>query len=319
MSPTRGSLAVDGRLSALIEVGAGFHEDLTGRENVYLYGTILGMSREEIRRKFDAIVEFSGIADFIDTPVKRYSSGMYARLGFSVAAHVSPDVLVVDEVLSVGDYVFQRRGVERMHEVLAGGTTVVFVSHDLHAVASLCHRAMLMENGRVVSIGKSGDVIRDYLERGEAPDEDARDLDARLARVTLRGEKGEGLRFESCQRVFVDVEVEAARPCEKLAVVIDCVDEGQYPVFDTSTERLGSGSFALRAGESFATTFELRLNLAPGTYQMGAHLYRYDIQRNYHSRMPAATFYVTAPTDVKGVAHLEPRVVRFEKGKLEGR
>jgi lipopolysaccharide transport system ATP-binding protein len=318
MLPTQGSLEVNGRLSALIEVGAGFHEDLTGRENVYLYGTILGMSREEIRRKFDAIVEFSGIGEFIDTPVKRYSSGMYARLGFSVAAHVSPDVLVVDEVLSVGDYVFQRKGVERMKAVLDSGTTVVFVSHDLHAVAGLCHRAMLMENGQVVRIGDTTDVIRAYLERADVPVDDGLDLDARLSRIELRGALGETLRFESCQKVVVNVQVEARRACHRLAVVLECVDEGQYPVFNTSTERLGTGTFDLEPGESFTTTFEMRLNLAPGTYQMGAHLYRYDTQRNYHSRMPATTFYVTAPTDVRGVAHLEPSIRRFEKGTLEG-
>jgi lipopolysaccharide transport system ATP-binding protein len=125
--PTSGELVVKGRLSALIEVGAGFHPDLTGRDNIYLNGTILGMTRAEIRSKFDAIVEFSELADFLDTPVKRYSSGMYARLGFAVAAHVEPDVLVVDEVLSVGDFVFQRKSVEKMRQVMKGGTTVVFV------------------------------------------------------------------------------------------------------------------------------------------------------------------------------------------------
>src|SRR6185295_8929896 len=114
IQPTRGRLSVKGRLSALIEVGAGFHPDLTGRENIYLYGTILGMDREEIRRKFDAIVAFSELEDFIDTPVKRYSSGMFARLGFSVSAHVEPDVLIIDEVLSVGDFLFQRKSLERM-------------------------------------------------------------------------------------------------------------------------------------------------------------------------------------------------------------
>src|SRR5262245_49533902 len=147
MRPTMGSIRVAGRVSALIEVSAGFHPDLTGRENVYLNGAILGMSRDEIRRRFDAIVEFSGLEEFIDTPVKRYSSGMFARLGFSVAAHVDPDVLLVDEVLSVGDYLFQRKCVERMNEVIAGGATVIFVSHNLQAVANLCPRSLLLERG----------------------------------------------------------------------------------------------------------------------------------------------------------------------------
>jgi lipopolysaccharide transport system ATP-binding protein len=319
MEPTRGTLEVNGRLSALIEVGAGFHEDLTGRENVYLNGTILGMTRDEIRRKFDAIVEFSGLADFIDTPVKRYSSGMYARLGFAVAVHVEPDVLVVDEVLSVGDYVFQRKGLERMRSILAGGTTVVFVSHNLHAVTSLCQRAMLMERGQVVAVGTSGDVMRQYLERGTTTtDEAAAMREARLARVEIVHSSGESLRFESGQEVTIEVQVDARVRCENLAVVIECFDEEQYPAFNTSTERLGQDAFTLEAGESFVTTFSLKLNLAPGTYQLAAYLYRYDIQRNYDTKMPAATFYVTSDIDVKGVAHVQPRVVRFEKGRLAG-
>ena len=141
LKPTRGVMRVNGKLSALIEVGAGFHQDLTGRQNIYLNGTILGMSRAEIGKKFDQIVAFSGLEEFLDTPVKRYSTGMYARLGFSVAAHVDPDILIVDEVLSVGDYAFQNRCMERMKEVVRSGAAVMFVSHNLHAVVSLCTRA----------------------------------------------------------------------------------------------------------------------------------------------------------------------------------
>jgi len=143
MKPTAGMIDVRGRISALIEVSAGLHQDLTGRENIYLNGAILGMTRDEIRRRFDAIVDFSGLEQFIDTPVKRYSSGMFARLGFSVAAHVDPDVLLVDEVLSVGDYLFQRRCLERMHSIIRSGATVVFVSHNLREVAQLCQRSLL--------------------------------------------------------------------------------------------------------------------------------------------------------------------------------
>ncbi len=134
MRPTKGRITVRGRLSALIEVSAGFHQDLTGRENIYLNGAILGLKRDEITRRFDEIVAFSGLEAFIDTPVKRYSSGMFARLGFSVAAHVDPEVLLVDEVLSVGDYSFQRKCIERMDQIILNGTTVVFISHNLRAV-----------------------------------------------------------------------------------------------------------------------------------------------------------------------------------------
>ena len=159
MRPSKGTICVAGRISALIEVSAGFHPDFTGRENIFLNGAILGMTRDEIRRRFDAIVAFSGLEEFIDTPVKRYSLGMFARLGFSVAAHVDPDVLLVDEVLSVGDYLFQRKCIERMNAVIASGATVVFVSHNLHAVANLCPRSLLLERGRVEMVGPTAQVI----------------------------------------------------------------------------------------------------------------------------------------------------------------
>ena len=160
LKPTKGKINVHGKMSALIEVGAGFHPDLTGRENVYLNGCILGMKRQEIARKFDEIVEFAGISEFIDTPVKRYSSGMYARLGFAVAAHVDPDILLVDEVLSVGDMEFQKKCLDRMHRLVAGGTTVIFVSHNLQAVQMLCSSALLLKTGKAAAIGKTAEVIK---------------------------------------------------------------------------------------------------------------------------------------------------------------
>jgi homopolymeric O-antigen transport system ATP-binding protein len=161
--PNKGHVAVKGRLSALIEVGAGFHPDLTGRENIYLNGAILGMKRQEIERKLDEIIAFSGIEDFIDTPVKRYSSGMYARLGFSVAAHVSAEVLLVDEVLAVGDAEFQNKCLHKMDEVSSGGRTVVFISHNLGAVQTLCRRAILLRGGRVADQGPTEQVVHEYL------------------------------------------------------------------------------------------------------------------------------------------------------------
>ncbi|HKA89882.1 MAG TPA: ABC transporter ATP-binding protein [Haliangiales bacterium] len=311
--PTRGELAVKGRLSALIEVGAGFHPDLTGRENIYLNGTILGMSRAEIRAKFDAIVAFSELEDFLDTPVKRYSSGMYARLGFAVAAHVEPDVLIVDEVLSVGDFLFQRKSVDKMRQVLRGGTTVVFVSHNLRAVAELCPRAMLLDHGRVAAMGDTGAVIKRYMERG-AEEPTGEDKDAYIAEVTLADEAGrEAVQVDGRARLRATVVVAARRRAERLAVVIECRDEELYDVFNTSTQRLGREAFTLEAGERFVVEFALRLHLVPGTYHFGVYLYRYDVQRNYDTRVPARTFYVRADADVRGVVDLEPEVVRHEK------
>jgi lipopolysaccharide transport system ATP-binding protein len=162
-TPTAGRAEIRGRVGSLLEVGTGFHAELTGRENIYLNGAILGMKRREIDQRFDEIVDFSGIGKFIDTPVKRYSSGMYVRLAFSVAAHFEPEILLIDEVLSVGDAEFQRRCLGRMEEFGSSGRTVLFVSHQLPAVAQLCDRAIWIDSGRVVEDGRPAEVIANYL------------------------------------------------------------------------------------------------------------------------------------------------------------
>lgn len=160
--PNKGDMKVNGRLSALIDVTAGFHSELTGRENIYLNGTILGMKKREIDRKLDQIVDFSGIGEFIDTPVKRYSSGMFSRLGFSVAAHVDPDILLVDEVLAVGDIAFQSQCTRKMRELLNSGVTIILVSHQLPLVQSFCQRVILLDHGEIKQEGLADDVIPQY-------------------------------------------------------------------------------------------------------------------------------------------------------------
>ena len=160
--PTSGRIKVNGRLSAFIELGAGFHPDLSGRENIYLNGSILGLSKKEIDAKLDRIVAFSGLERFLDTPVKRYSSGMYVRLGFAVAVHVEPEVLLVDEVLAVGDMAFQRKCLDKIEEIRSKGTTIVFVSHNMRAVESLCDRAVWLDEGRIRSIGDTLSVVAAY-------------------------------------------------------------------------------------------------------------------------------------------------------------
>ena len=161
--PTKGRAVLDGRVGSLLEVGTGFHPELTGRENVYLNGAILGMRRTEIERKFDEIVAFSGIEKFLETPVKRYSSGMYVRLAFAVAAHLEPEILMVDEVLAVGDAEFQKKCLGKMGEVTSQGRTVLFVSHNLLAVENLCRKALLLDNGKMIEIGDANTVIETYL------------------------------------------------------------------------------------------------------------------------------------------------------------
>jgi lipopolysaccharide transport system ATP-binding protein len=167
-TPTEGRAQIRGRVGSLLEVGTGFHPELTGRENIFLNGSILGMRRSEIKAKFDNIVEFSGVEKFLDTPVKRYSSGMYVRLAFSVAAYLEPEVLLVDEVLAVGDFEFQRRCLGRMEDLSQSGRTVIFVSHNLQAISRLCDRAMLLDAGRTVRDGPSREVVAEYLQSSQA-------------------------------------------------------------------------------------------------------------------------------------------------------
>src|SRR5579862_7003873 len=164
--PTEGRIVMRGRVATLLEVGTGFHPELSGRENIFVNGAILGMRRREIESRFDDIVDFSGIERFIDTPVKRYSSGMFVRLAFAIAAHLEPEILLVDEVLAVGDADFQRKCLGKMAEVSEGGRTVVFVSHNMAAVQRLCTRVFVIENGRLALEGSPADAVAAYLDRG---------------------------------------------------------------------------------------------------------------------------------------------------------
>lgn len=198
-APTAGRAEVHGRISSLLEVGTGFHPELTGRENVYLNGTILGMRKKEVNRKFDEIVSFSGVEKFIDTPVKRYSSGMKVRLGFSVAAHLEPDILIIDEVLAVGDAEFQKKCLNKMEDVGKKGRTVLFVSHNMPAVARLCDRCVLIEGGKLTADGTSDEIVKHYLssDLGTTAAREWSDKDtapggdqARLRAVRVRSEEG---------------------------------------------------------------------------------------------------------------------------------
>lgn len=165
--PTAGRASIRGRIASLLEVGTGFHPELTGRENIFLNGAILGMSRNEIQRRFDEIVAFAEVEKFLDTPVKRYSSGMYVRLAFAVAAHLEPEILIVDEVLAVGDLKFQRKCLQKMDDVAAEGRTIFFVSHNMEAISQLTRRAILLESGRVRMTGSTAEVISGYLSSGK--------------------------------------------------------------------------------------------------------------------------------------------------------
>jgi lipopolysaccharide transport system ATP-binding protein len=204
--PTVGRVQLEGRVSSLLEVGTGFHPELTGRENVFLNGAILGMTRAEIKQKFDEIVAFAEVEKFLDTPVKWYSSGMYVRLAFAVAAHLEPEILIVDEVLAVGDAEFQKKCLGKMSEVGRGGRTVLFVSHNMATIEALCESAILIAGGRLLRKGQTSTVVRDYLDNQNrleiTPVASRRDREGsgaiRFDAIVLRGEKGESVAAVQC-------------------------------------------------------------------------------------------------------------------------
>jgi ABC-type polysaccharide/polyol phosphate transport system ATPase subunit len=311
MQPTRGSIEVNGRLSALIEVGAGFHPDLTGRENVFLNGVILGMTRAEIKRRFDDIVEFAGLAEFIDTPVKRYSSGMFARLGFSVAVHLEPDILVIDEVLSVGDFAFQRKGLEKMRAIAKGGATVIFVSHNLQAVAEFCQRSILLEKGCVAADGPTDQVIRRYLDTAVVPDGRSSQGPVRIVGTRITGAGGETGRFCAGQKARIAVTIEAVVAAEKVAVIVQLFNTDFYDIFNTSSEQLGQSPINLAPGQKAECEFDVDLHLGPGTYYLGVYLYRYDAEREYDHVFPATSFVMTSAGATHGAANLYPVIASF--------
>jgi ABC-type polysaccharide/polyol phosphate transport system ATPase subunit len=224
--PTEGRVIIKGRVASLLEIGTGFHPELTGRENIYLNGAILGMARAEIRKKFDEIVEFAGVERFLDTPVKRYSSGMYVRLAFSVAAHLEPEILVVDEVLAVGDAEFQRKCLGKMRDVACHGRTVLFVSHNLEAIERLCGACVLLEKGRVVRMGPVSSAVQAYLHSSPSLNlDDYRDPKSRNSGELVSVE----VAYEPA-RILLKVRPRSAEPHD-FALVIH--DHKQNPLFTT--------------------------------------------------------------------------------------
>jgi lipopolysaccharide transport system ATP-binding protein len=313
MKPTRGRLSVQGRLSAIIEVAAGFHGDLTGRENIYLNGTILGMSRSEINKKIDAIIDFSGLEAFIDTPVKRYSSGMYARLGFSVCAHVDPEVMIVDEVLSVGDYVFQQKCLSRMTEIIHSGATVVFVSHNLRAVADLCSRSILLDHGKIVAEGETASIIEKYMGEAQTIAESRTTDEVRIQEVLVNGSRQSARLYEIGETISIDISAEALVPVDDIAIVVWVLDEHQYSVFSTSSERLGYPTFNLAKGEIVDCQFELDLNMAYGAYHLCVAVHRYSEGRTLDSLEPACSLHVgRVQHGYRGIVPAKPRLTRQE-------
>ncbi|MBA2486764.1 MAG: ABC transporter ATP-binding protein [Nitrospira sp.] len=238
--PTKGRAVINGRFCGLLEVGTGFHPELTGRDNVYMSGAILGMKRQEIARKFDEIVAFAEVEQFIDTPVKHYSSGMYVRLGFSVLAHMDPDILIVDEVLAVGDVRFQKKCMGKMEDVGQHGRTVILVSHDMPAITRMCKRAILLNKGEVVQEGAAHDVVNHYLHAGhikpyeewldpmQAPGNEV----VRIRAVRVKSESGQITdRIDIRRPVQLEVEFDVLKPGHVFVPVFNLYNEEDVTVF----------------------------------------------------------------------------------------
>jgi lipopolysaccharide transport system ATP-binding protein len=284
VEPTSGRAEVRGRLGSLLEVGTGFHPELTGRENVFLNGSILGMTRREIKSKFDEIVAFADMAQFLETPVKRYSSGMFVRLAFAIAAHLQPEVLVVDEVLAVGDAPFQKKCLGKMQDVSREGRTVLFVSHDMTAVRRLCTRAVLLSKGRVAAVGPTADVVNEYLARESVLTPPGVSVDLRsvrrqgsqaasFAEMTFDGGAGSAPVF-SGGPLHARLSIDAKGPlvADSLALVI--ADRTGFRLVNADTVRLDRPISLQPGGNDVELTIRA-LNLQPGTYTLGLSIGRW--------------------------------------------
>jgi lipopolysaccharide transport system ATP-binding protein len=307
--PTEGTADIHGSVGSLLEVGTGFHPELTGRDNIYLNGAILGMKRQEIQRRFDEIVEFAEISRFIDTPVKHYSSGMYMRLAFAVAAHLKRDVLLVDEVLAVGDAAFQKKCLGKMEDVAWDGRTVLFVSHDMAALSGLCDRAVWLSGGRIVRDGAARDVVHAYLESmasREATSLSARrdrcgDGTVRLTSLTIQAADSPVVRCNSRLRIGVSYESEA--PVARLQCLVGIHAFPNTPVFWLDSEAFGGFPDNLPAKGTVTVTTD-PINITPGRCHVNLELIKAGVVADAVDH--AAEFDVEA-ADVFGSGRVTPR------------
>ena len=309
--PTEGRAEVRGRLGSLLEVATGFHPDLSGRDNIYLNGSILGMRRAEITARFDEIVDFAGVEEFLDMPVKRYSSGMYVRLAFSVAAHMEPEILLVDEVLSVGDQAFQEKCLGRLKDVTSSGRTVLFVSHNLPSLTSLCKRGILLEHGRVVQDGPIDDVVNTYLSRRQRASIGAleglpRDGtgEIRFSEVSITGEDGSPDVYPD-RPVLISLTFSTERPvpAETLSLSVG-INHGLGERLITLWNRFDPGQplngTTIEEGTRIACTLP-RLPLRPGRYPITLYL---DRGGEILDRIDNQVDFTVLPSDFYGTGQL---------------
>ncbi len=321
--PTSGKIMMDGRFSALIELGAGFHPDLTGRENVFLNGTILGMRKSEIQKRFDEIVDFAGIEKFIDTPVKRYSSGMYARLGFAVAAHVDPEILLVDEVLAVGDMAFQRKCYERMISMINNGTTLIFVSHNMRAIQKVCSRCVVLYRGQQEFEGSPTEATAEYsnILRKAAAERTGEQMpfshgiaelvmtnEAVIEHVEMLNQQGKSARaFIAGDKVKVRATVRFNNKVPSPVVACSIRTPENQMVYDYTTHWASIDTPVFQANSRAWFDFDLDLNLASGTYHLGINLAYEDLSKYYDRSDRLLDFVVSSRHGAKGISDLNAR------------
>jgi len=314
LRPDAGNIRIDGRIAALIELGAGFHGDLTGRENIFLNAAILGMPQREARRRFDRIVEFSGVGEFLDTPVRHYSSGMHARLGFAIASHVDSRALLVDEVLSVGDRTFRARCMSRMSDYLRGGGAVVFVSHDLDAVQRFCGRVLVIAGGRAVFCGGAGEAVAHYqmacVDPWRAGPGDASER-VEIHDLRISDEIGAAGGFFS-PGAAVDITFSArfreAMKAPSFGLSLTRAED-HLCVFETSASRIGAlPAPAAPAGSSRCVRIGLTLNVLPGEYLLGLHVREWEGTHYAMNRTDMLRLIVSGPRQAGGIVHLSPDI-----------
>jgi lipopolysaccharide transport system ATP-binding protein len=270
--PTAGSVEIKGRVGSLLEVGTGFHPELTGRENIYLNGAILGMTRAEIKRKFDEIVDFSGVEKFLDTPVKRYSSGMYVRLAFAVAAHLEPEILIVDEVLAVGDAEFQKKCLGKMQDVAGHGRTVLFVSHNMASVSALCRRTIWLGAGQIRGDDETSVTIKNYLRPDSSPSEHLTYSNRSPAYIDSVRIRERAINYDGILTVDLGIH---ANTDALFGIEFEIHNELGHPIAYMSTSPMAGGPTPIKAGKSIATAISIGpLPLATGAYSLYIWLIR---------------------------------------------
>jgi lipopolysaccharide transport system ATP-binding protein len=302
-APSSGKVRVKGRIASLLEVGTGFHPDLTGRENIYLNGAILGMSREEVNRKFDEIVDFSGVEQFIDTPVKRYSSGMYVRLAFAVAAHLEPEILVVDEVLAVGDAEFQKKCLGKMGAVARAGLTVLFVSHNLLAVKTLCQRGIFLRRGCKMCDDSVNNAITAYLDDMEKPAQS--DISLRTDRPRGGGVRLKGIDIlcEGKETTLLTVGKSATfhfhitNVLPNISCIFTIYDQYSQPLATFDSTNLGIHDSNLPDYSKVFTCEFPEFTLYPGRYWINVEL---AVNNDIQDRIESALFFDVVPGRVEG-------------------